>query len=121
MTETGTDLEGPAWVLDFAESLVAERTDRLTKAMLARGEDPTDSRLWRIRRRQLDALLATGRVLPVNHDGYSSDKGQTARFADFYTARYDDIGSGARALTVETDEPMQIRPLGDRKVIITRA
>lgn len=53
--------------------------------------------------------------------GYRGEKGKTARFADFYTATYDDIGSGARALTVETGEPMQVRPVTDRKVIITRA
>ena len=52
---------------------------------------------------------------------YVSDKGREARFADFYTARYDDIGSTGRALIVETDEPMAIRPLGDSKVIICRA
>jgi hypothetical protein len=50
-----------------------------------------------------------------------SEKGKSARFADFYTARYDDYGSTARALIVETDEPMQIRPVSDRSVIIARA
>jgi len=43
------------------------------------------------------------------------------RFADFYTATYGDVGNGARALTVETEEPMEIRPLGDRRIIIKRA
>jgi hypothetical protein len=43
------------------------------------------------------------------------------RFADFYQAHYGNTGSGARALIVETDEPMQIRPLGDRIVVIARA
>ena len=31
------------------------------------------------------------------------------------------VSSGGRALTAETDEPLQIRPASDRKVIITRA
>ena len=44
-----------------------------------------------------------------------------SRFADFYSVLYDDVGSGARALIVETDEPMEIRPVGDRKIIIKRA
>lgn len=44
-----------------------------------------------------------------------------ARFADFYTARYGDVGSGGRALIVETDEPMEIRPVTDRQVIVKRA
>ena len=118
MPDTKTDPAAPAWVLDVAEEAVRWYRQRLIDTMLERGEDPTDNTLWRHRRLQLESLLASGKVLAVNH---GSDKGQTARFADFYTARYDDIGSLARALIVETDEPMEIRPVDARKVIIKRA
>ena len=52
--------------------------------------------------------------------GHTEDR-DSARFADLYSVRYGDVGSGGRALIVETDEPMQIRPTSDRKVIIARA
>lgn len=61
------------------------------------------------------------------HDNFESametglDVGREARFADFYTATYGDTGSTARALTVETDEPMEIRPVSPTQVIIKRA
>lgn len=122
MTETTEtphpDPAAPAWVRDVAEEAVRWYRQRLIDTMLERGEDPTDGTLWAHRRSQLESLLASGKVLAVNH---GSDKGQAARFADFYSARYDDIGSGARALVVETDEALEIRPVSDRRVIIKRA
>jgi hypothetical protein len=45
------------------------------------------------------------------------------RFADFYQVHYGahETSGGARALIVETDQPMTIRPVGWGAVIISRA
>jgi hypothetical protein len=114
-----TNTTAPAWVLDIAEEIVAHQRLRLIDVMLERGEDPTRNDLWLLRKEQLESLLASGKVLAVDYGGKLTSN--AARFADFYSVTYGDIGSGARALTVETDEPMQIRPQGDRSVIIARA
>jgi hypothetical protein len=58
----------------------------------------------------------TGKEVPLG-------KGASIRFADFYSARYDDPQrwmrtGGARVLIIETDTPMQIRPTIDPCVII---
>jgi hypothetical protein len=113
------DRAEPAWVLDVAEDAVRRMRDALSDAMMLHGEDPTDTTLWRHRRSQLESLLASGKVLAVNHG--ASPEQSAARFADFYSVRYGDVGSTARALIVETDEPMEIRPVGDRKIIVKRA
>jgi hypothetical protein len=112
------DPAAPAWMLDVAEAVMAARLRILSDTMYGQGEDNARGDLWSLRVSQLDSLLRAGKVLAVNR---GSEKGKSARFADFYTARYDDIGSNARALIVETDEAMQIRPVSDRSVIIARA
>ena len=111
-----TDTTTPAWMLDVAESVLAGRRNLLCSAMALRGENEDNYPLFRLRARQLDELLAGGRVLAVEH----AEPG-AARFADFYSVRYGDVGSGGRALIVETDEPMEIRPVTDRQVIVKRA
>ena len=57
--------DAPAWVLDVAEDVMRYRLSRLSDEMLARDEDITNTPLWQLRRQQLDALLASGRVLAV--------------------------------------------------------
>ena len=60
-----TDPGTPSWVLDIAEDAVHWYRQRLIDVMLERGEDPTDSNLWRHRRSQLESLLYSGKVLAV--------------------------------------------------------
>lgn len=60
-----TDLREPAWILGVAEDVQRWRLTRLQEVMLAKDEDITDDALWSLRRRQLDDLLASGKVLAV--------------------------------------------------------
>jgi hypothetical protein len=71
----GTEIRGrvayeaaePSWVLSIAETAVADARQHLMEEMTERGEDPSDTGLWRLRKAQLDALLQSGRVLAVRH------------------------------------------------------
>ena len=46
--------------------------------------------------------------------------GVSIRFADFYTVRYSDPGSGGRVLFITTDQAMAILPTTDPHEIIVR-
>jgi hypothetical protein len=50
----------PAWVLDTAEAIFDSRYSLLMQKMLDSGEDITNNELWRLRKSQLDSLLASG-------------------------------------------------------------
>jgi hypothetical protein len=71
-----TDTTAPAWVLDIAEEVVAYQRQRLIDAMLECGEDPTRNNLWRLRREQLEGLLASGKVLAVKHRRRTIENGE---------------------------------------------
>jgi hypothetical protein len=47
--------------------------------------------------------------------------GAVIRFADWYQVRYGDVGSGARALIVETDGDMTVVPYDRSTIIVRRA
>lgn len=47
--------------------------------------------------------------------------GAHVRFSDFYEVHFGDVGSGARALFIDTDLPMAIRPQHGGGIIVTRA
>jgi hypothetical protein len=59
------DPDTPAWVLDVAEDVQQYRLRHLQDMMLKAGEDVTNDGLYRLRRSQLDSLLASGKVLAV--------------------------------------------------------
>ncbi len=47
--------------------------------------------------------------------------GAVIRFADCYEVHYGDTGSGARALIVESYDPLAVRPVHRSEIIVSRA
>jgi hypothetical protein len=71
-----------------------------------------------------DTVLSTDvRILADGSDAPDIPLGNGAhiRFADFYEVHYGNVGSGARALIVDTDGPMVVIPVVSNSVIIRRA
>jgi hypothetical protein len=63
------------------------------------------------------ALMADGSDMPDMALG----NGAVIRFADWYQVRYGYVGSGGRALIVETDGDMVVAPVYQGKIIVRRA
>jgi hypothetical protein len=93
----------PAWVRQIVDSLLYENRE-LRKLVL---DGPADS----------DTEMTGNPGIP----GRPLAKGARICFADFYHVRYGDVGSGARALLVQADGAIAIRPSASNSVIITRA
>jgi hypothetical protein len=71
-----------------------------------------------------DTVLASGvQILADGSDVPDTPLGNGAhvRFADFYEVHYGNVGSGARALIVDTDGPLAVVPVVSNSVIIRRA
>ena len=58
MNDTKADPATPTWVLDIVTAEIRAGEQALMDFMLARGEDITDTALWKHRRSQFLSLLA---------------------------------------------------------------
>jgi hypothetical protein len=112
----------PAWARGIITDLRLALRNEIASANVRVGEAEMENS-------RLRALTDDRRNASGDADTFLEDeevplgRGTHVRFADFYTAHYGthETTGGARVLVVETDKPMQVRPLDLDRVIIARA
>lgn len=110
----------PAWAREMISGL------RGDVRQLERENTALRTQLAGITEREAADTVLVAEHAPATVDDIPSKplgSGVHIRFADFYEVHYGDVGSGARALIIETDGPMAIVPTkyGRERIIIRRA